>query len=216
MITVYAAYNFPGAKGVVRDIRVLWALEELGLPYEISWFDYMKGGPAAMDRRAVSPFGKIPALEDGAQRIFESGAIVLYLYDNAGKGAQDAHARADVNQWCFAALNTVEPVLIEVLRWNHRWRDRSGREVRYPEILEMAEERLADLSRALGGKDYLVGNTFGPADILMSTVLDFAQAEPDLFARHPAVAAYREQCRARPAYARAIAKQGEGPKANAA
>ena len=217
MITVYAAYNFPpGGKGIVRDIRVLWALEELGLPYEIHWLDYTKGGPQAMDRRAVSPFGKIPALEDGAQQMFESSAIVLYLYDNAGKGPQDAHARAEINQWCFAAVNTVEPAMIEVLRWNNAWRERSGREVRYPEILGMAEERLNDLERVLAGKEYLMGSTFGPADILMSTVLDFAQYEPSLFERHPVVAAYRERCRARPAYAHALTKQGEGPHASAA
>lgn len=216
MITIHAAYNFPGAPGIVRDIRAFWALEELGLPYRVQWHDYMKGGPAAMDRRVVNPFGKIPALEDGAQRLFESAAIVLYLYDNAGKGPQDAHARADVNQWCFAAVNTVEPVMIEVLRWNNRWRDVAWRQTRYPEVLAMADERLADLSRALKERDYLVGNTFGPADILMSTVLDFAQDEPAIFEHHPAVAAYRTRCRARPAFQKALTKQGEGPKANAA
>jgi glutathione S-transferase len=216
MITIHAAYNFPGAPGIVRDIRAFWALEELALPYRVQWFDYMKGGPKAMDRRVVNPFGKIPALEDGAQRLFESAAIVLYLYDNAGKGPQDAHARADVNQWCFAAVNTVEPVMIEILRWSHRWRDRPGRDLRYPEVLEMADERLADLSRTLKERDYLVGNAFGPADILMSTVLDFAQDEPSLFARHPVVAAYHARCHARPTYKKALAKQGEGPKANAA
>ena len=217
MITLYAAYNFPaGAKGIVRDIRVLWALEELGLPYRTRWFDYTKAGPAADARRDVSPFGKIPALEDGGHRMFESGAIVLYLYDNAGKGPQDAHARAEVNQWCFAAVNTVEPVMIEVLRWNNAWRERPGRDIRYPEILDMAEERLTDLSRVLFGKDYLVGNAFGPADILMSSVLDFARSEPDLFARFPAVAAYHARCRGRPAYGLALSKQGEGPKADAA
>jgi glutathione S-transferase len=216
MITVHAAYNFPWAKGIVRDIRVLWALEELGLPYRIHWLDYQKGGPQAMDRRAVNPFGKIPAMEDGAQHLFESGAIVLYLYDNAGKGPQDAHARAEVNQWCFAAVNTVETVTIEVLRWNNSWRERVGRDLRYPEIMAMADERLTDLTRALAGRDYLVGNAFGPADILMSTVLDFAKDEPALFARHPAIAAYHQRCRTRPAYARALAKQSEGPQANAA
>ena len=82
--------------------------------------------------------------------------------------------------------------------------------------MEMADERLADLSRALAERDYLVGNAFGPADILMSTVLDFAQNEIALFARYPVVAAYRERCRARPAFKKALAKQGEGPKANAA
>ena len=216
MITLHAAYNFPGPPGIVRDIRALWALEELDLPYRIHWLDYAKGGPAAMDRRVANPFGKIPALEDGGQRLFESAAIVLYLYDNAGKGPQDTHARADVNQWCFAAINTVEPVMIEILRWNNRWREWPGRDKRYPEVLEMAEERLADLSRILSTRDYLVANTFGPADILMSTVLDFGQDEKALFARHPKVAAYRERCRARPAFKKALAKQAEGPKADAA
>lgn len=215
MITLHAAYNFPGAKGIVRDIRAFWALEELGLPYGVKWFDYTKGGPTATERRTVNPFGKIPALEDGGHHLFESGAIVIYLYDNAGKGAQDAHARAEVNQWCFAALSTVEPVTIELLRWNHRWRDRPGREQRLAEVMEMAHERLADLSRALAGKEYLAG-PFGPADILMSTALDFAGGQTELFARYPVVSAYRERCRARPAYVKALAKQGEGPKANAA
>lgn len=216
MITLHAAYNFPGAPGIVRDIRALWALEELGLPYRIEWFDYMKGGPQAMDRRVVNPFGKIPALEDGAQRLFESAAIVLYLYDNTGKGPQDAHARADVNQWCFAAVNTVEPVMLDILRWNGRWRDWPGRDKRYPELLAMADERLADLSRALGDRDYLVGNTFGPADILMATVLDFAKDEPEMFRRHSVAAAYSDRCHARPAYKKALARQSEGPKADAA
>src|ERR1700742_4138697 len=141
MITIHAAYNFPGAKGIVRDIRAFWALEELSLPYAVKWFDYTKGGPTVMERRTVNPFGKIPALEDGGHHLFESGAIVLYIFDNAGKGAQDAHARAEVNQWCFAALNTIEPTTLELLRWAHRWRDRPGREQRLAEVIATAEEQ---------------------------------------------------------------------------
>ena len=216
MITIHAAYNFPGAKGIVRDIRAFWALEELGLPYAVKWFDYTKGGPAVMERRTVNPFGKIPALEDGGHHLFESGAIVLYIFDNGGKGPQDAHARAEVNQWCFAALNTIEPTTIELLRWAYRWQDRPGREQRLAEVMATAEEQFTDLSRALGERDYLVGNVFGPADILMSTALDFARGETALFERFPTVAAYRERCRARPAYQKALSKQGEGPKAAAA
>jgi glutathione S-transferase len=217
MITVYGAYNFPPfLKGIVRDLRVYWALEELGLPYDIHWMDTSKAEHTQNPNRLVNPFGKIPSMVDGAQRMFETGAIVLYLYENAGKAPQDAHARAELNQWCFAALNTVEPVFIDIFRWGKFWNEKPGHEWRYPELMGFADERLTDLARALGDKHYLVGNAFGPADILMTTVLDFAMHEPKIFEKHPAIAAYRERCHTRPAYQRALAKQGVGPAANAA
>jgi glutathione S-transferase len=217
MITVYGAYNFPPfLKGIVSDLRVYWALEELGLPYDIHWMDSSKGEHRESPNRLINPFGKIPSMVDGAQRMFETGAIVLYLYENAGKAPQDAHARAEVNQWCFAALNTVEPIFLDIFRWDKFWMDKPGRDARYPELLGFADERLADLARAMGDKHYLVGNVFGPADILMTTVLGFAQHEPKIFEKHPAIGAYLERCHARPAYQRALAKQGAGPKANAA
>jgi glutathione S-transferase len=217
MITAYAGYNFqPVVQGILRDIRVLWALEELSLPHGTHWMDVDKGEHRENPNRLVNPFGKIPSLEDGAQRMFESGAIVLYLYENAGRAPQDAHARAEVNQWCFAALNTVEPVFAEIFRWDIFWKDRPGREWRRPELEIAAEQRLTDLARALGDKPYLVGGNFGPADILMTSVLDFGRHAPELFAQHPSIRAYLERCHARPAYQRALAKQGTGPQANAA
>lgn len=217
MITVYAGCNFPPViRGILRDIRVLWALEELGLSYGVHWMDIEKKEHRENPNRLLNPFGKIPSLEDGAQRMFESGAIVLYLYENAGKAPQDAHARAEVNQWCFAALNTIEPVFSEIFRWDIFWNDKPGREWRYPEVIEFAKERLTDLEHALGDKHYLVGNAFGPADILMTTVLDFAQHAPQIFDGHAGIRAYRERCHGRPAYQRALAKQGSGAQANAA
>ncbi len=217
MITVYAAYGFPPAlKGIVRDIRALWALEELGLPYQIHWMNSVKGEHRIDPNRTINPFGKIPSLEDGAHRMFETGAIVLYLFENAGKAPQDAHARAEVNQWCFAAVNTVEPIVFEILRWDLFWKDKPGREWRYPELLGFAHERLTDLERALGDKPYLTGNNFGPADIMVTTVLDFCQHEPKIFEKHAGIRAYLERCHGRPAYQRALAKQGVGPQANAA
>ena len=217
MITAYAGYNFqPIVKGILRDLRVLWALEELGLGYDTHWMNVEKGEHRENPNRLVNPFGKIPSLEDGAQRLFESGAIVLYLYENAGKAPQDAHARAEVNQWCFAALNTVEPVVSEIFRWDIFWKDKPGFEWRRPELADIADTRLTDLARAIGDKHYLVGNAFGPADILMTTVLDFARHDPKLFQNHAAIRAYLDRCHARAAYQRALAKQGEGPKASAA
>jgi len=217
MIKVYAAYGLPSfAKGVVRDLRVLWALEELALPYDVHWMHAMKGEHKIDPNRLLNPFGKIPSLEDGAQRMFESAAIVLYLYENAGKAPQDAHARAEVNQWCFAAVNTVEPPMLELFRWDFFWKEKPGRDGVRSEFLAHAHERLADLGKALGDKAYLVAGNFGPADILMTTALDFAQHLPELFDAHPVVKGYRERCHARPGYRRALAKQGQGPQANAA
>jgi glutathione S-transferase len=216
-ITVYAAHNYPAfLKGIVRDLRVLWALEELDLRYDIHWMDFGKSEHRESPNRLINPFGKIPSMVDGAQRMFETGAIVLYLYENSGRAPQDAHSRADLNQWCFAALNTIEPVFIEIFRWDIFWKDKEGREWRRAELSGLAHERLTDLSRALGEKHYLVGNNFSAADILMLSVLDFCRHDTGLFEAHPRIAAYIARCHARPAYQRALAKQGVGPQANAA
>ena len=148
--------------------------------------------------------------------MFESAAIVLYLYENVGKAPQDAHARAELNQWCFAALNTVEPVFLEIFRWDMFLEDKAGNAKRREEYVGVAHQRMEDLERALGSKPYLLGNDFGAADILMCTVLDFVQHDPSLYEKHAGIRAYRERCHARPAQTRALAKHGEGPKANAA
>jgi glutathione S-transferase len=217
MITLYAAYNIqPVVKGLVRDFRVRWALEELGLPYECRWLDISKSEQRDAANRAINPFGKIPSLENGALRMFESAAIVLYLYENAGRAPQDAHTRAELNQWCFAALNTVEPVFAELFRWDIFWNDKPGHEWRRAEVRGFVQDRLRDLERALGAKPYLMGGEFGPADILMTTVLDFARHDAALFDNHAGVRDYLARCHARPAYIRAFAKHGEGPRANAA
>lgn len=213
---VYASYGFPPfLKGVVRDIRVMWALEELGLPYEFHWMDATKGEHGQSPNRDINPFGKIPSFSDGDVKLFESGAIVNYLYDKAGQLPKDARARADQLQWILAAINTIEPPFIDILRWDFFWTDRPGRDVRYPEIIEIAKTRLAELERALGTKPYLTGE-FGPADILMTTVLAFAQHKPEVFEKAPGIRAYLERNHARPAYARAFAKQGAGPATKAA
>jgi glutathione S-transferase len=213
MITVYSGYNFPPfIKGIARDMRVLWALEELGLPYRIHWMDTAKGEHKVPPNSLINPFRKIPSLENGALRMFESAAIVLYLYENVGNAPQDAHARAELHQWCFAAVNTVEPVFLDVLRWDMFWRDKPGREWRHPEVMSAADERLDEIAHALGGKPYLLGE-FGPADILMTTVLDFAKHEPKTFEKSTAMRAYLDRCHTRPAYRRALAKHGVGPEA---
>jgi glutathione S-transferase len=216
MITVYGAYGFPDAvKGIVRDFRIMWALEELGLAYDMHWIDFGKGEHKLPPNTHLNPFGKVPSFEDGALRMFESGAAVLYLYDRAGKLPHNPQARAELNQWCFAAVNTVEPELLEVFRWDLFWTSKPGREWRYPEVTALAHERLTALQTGLAGKPYLLGE-FGPADILMTAALDFIRHAPQLFEGHDQIRDYLARNKARPAYARAFAKHGAGPAAKAA
>ena len=104
MIKVYAAYNYPPfLKGIVRDLRVIWALEELGLPYQVEWLDTSQGEHHTAEYRQLNPFGKIPALKDGELSLFESGAIVNYLFERAGRIAPTNAERARNHAWCSCA-----------------------------------------------------------------------------------------------------------------
>ncbi|HEY2069342.1 MAG TPA: glutathione S-transferase family protein [Rhizomicrobium sp.] len=209
MITLYASHNYPEqVKGILRDIRAFWALEELELPYQVHWMDYKAREHREGPNRAINPFGRVPSIENGALRIFESAAIVLYLYENVGRAPQDAHARAELNQWCFAALSTVEPVMSEMYRWDTFWRENPARESRYVELRAQVAERLEGLEHALASRPYLLGNDLSPADILMATVLNYGRHTDGLYEPYPALRAYLDRAHARPAYQRALAKQG--------
>jgi glutathione S-transferase len=217
MITVYAAYNLPfDGKGKVRDFRAMWALEELGMPYQCHWMDGLKGEHRQDPNRINNPFGKIPSLTDGELRLFETGAIVHYLYEKAGKLPKDLAARTQLLQWMFAAVNTVEMPLIEILRWDIFWTDRPGRDAQYPELLETAKTRISDLERGMGAKPYLLGAEFSAADIMMVTVLNFGTHKSELFAESAGIRAYIERCQARPAYQTALSKHLAGPESKAA
>ncbi len=217
MLTLHTIHNYPPVlKGNVRDLRAVWALEELGLPYGFRWLDFAALEHRGAANRTISPFGRIPALQDDGACLFESGAIVLYLYDKAGRLPATALERATLNQWCFAALNTVEPAFFEMALWAVRWRDKPGHEWYVPRLRELAQERLGDLERILGTRTCLAGETFGPADILMTTALDFCRADAALFEPFAAVRAYLQRHHARPAYAKAQSLQGAGPQADAA
>jgi glutathione S-transferase len=217
MITVYAAYNIPfNAKGRARDFRVIWALEELDLPYTFHWMDAGKGEHKVDPNRSVNPFGKIPSMTDDELKLFESGAILHYLYEKAGKLPADRVARTRLLQWMFAAVNTLEMPFIEMLRWDVFWQDRPGRDIQYPELIETAKTRLAELERAMDSNPYLMGETFSPADILTTTVLNFADHRSAVFENTPGIRAYLDRARARPAYKSAFTKHLGGPDAKAA
>jgi len=213
MITIYAAHNFPPfLQGLVRDLRPIWAAEELGLAYDFHWLDTSTGAHREPGYRRINPFGKIPAMADGGFSLFESGAIVNYLFDKAGRTPKDAQARAQNLAWCFAAVNTVEPQTFDVLLYDTFWKARPSRDAFRAERIENSKLRMNEMNAALGSKPYLTGEDIAPADIMMTTVVNFARTAPEIMAEAPRVAAWLARCMERPAYKRAAELQGVGPR----
>ena len=205
MIKVSAYRSVPPfARGLVRDLRVRWALEEAGLPYETRLLG--PGEKTSAAYRALQPFGQVPAFEEDGLALFESGAIVLHIAERSDAlMPADAHARARMITWMFAALNTLEPhiqnlVALELFHASEEWAKQ-----RRPALLEAAQTRLAALSNCLEGRDYLE-HRFTAADLLMTTVLRVAD-RARLLANLPIVDAYRLRCEARPAFKKALASQ---------
>ena len=213
MIEVFAPYNVPPfLKGRGRDMRVLWALEELGLPYEIRWLDMGNGEHKAPAFRAVNPFGKIPAIKDGGKALFESGAILLHLAEKAGKlgGAKGTDEPGLVRQWCFAAVNTVETPFLELFACDTFWKDQPNIQERRATAFENVKTKLSELEPVLAANDYVAGG-FSVADVLLGHVLT-APMEDSAFAGAPKSSAYVTGLKRRPAYERAFALHLTGPK----
>ena len=191
-------------RGLARDMRVRWALEEVGQPYDVRLvsFDQMKQ-PA---HRALHPFGQIPTFEEGGLALFESGAIVFHIAEHhAGLLPEDANARARAIAWMFAALNTVEPPIVDREGAILMERDKPWHEQRLPILDGRVRIRLAELSSRLGHADWLE-DTFSAGDLLMVTVLRRLSGS-GLLAEHPNLCAYVGRAEARPAYQRAFADQ---------
>lgn len=194
----------PFAQGLVRDLRVRWALEEAGHAYDVELIDFADRQSAAYRRR--QPFGLVPAFEADGRGLFESAAIVHRIAaDCAGLMPADAHARAEVVSWMFAALNTVEPPIQNLLEMDLLHAGEAWVELRRPAVVAAVTARLGSLCDGLAGRDYLVGR-FTAADILMATVLRFLR-HTELVAGFPVLAAYLERCEARPAFRQALAGQ---------
>lgn len=195
----------PFAQGLVRDLRVRWALEEAGFGYD----DYLVGGEdqGSPAYRSWQPFGQVPAFRDDRVEMFESGAIVLYLSQKSDQlMPQDEAGRAMVMTWMFAALNSVEPFVTSVTTIDLFHRDAAWAVERRPQVEEALRRRLGDLQAALGDRQWFANDTFSGADILMATVLRFLR-HTDILADYPALSAYVERCTARPAFKRALAEQ---------
>jgi glutathione S-transferase len=192
------------AKGLVRDLRIRWAFEELGVDYEVELFGARSPRPEKYVTR--QPFEQVPAFRDDEFEIFETGAILLYLAEKHGKlMPSDPQARWQATSWLFAALNSVEPALMRhaayvLINPDKDWSERA-REVVEP----LVRAKLKRVDDALAGKDWLVGE-FSMADLMMVSVLNNI-VHGGYIADFPALAAYHERGKARPAYQRALAAQ---------
>jgi glutathione S-transferase len=204
-VTITAFDRSPdGGRGLARDTRVRWALEEAGQPYEVRLLPFraMKE-PAHL---ALHPFGQIPTYEDGDLVLFETGAIIFHIAQrHDGLLPRDANARARAVAWMFAALNTVEPPILDLAIARIDEADKPWAKERMPLVIGRVRVRLEQLSARLGDADWLDG-AFSAADLLMVSVL--IRLRPSgLLDEHPRLAAYVARGEARPAYQRAFAAQ---------
>jgi glutathione S-transferase len=205
-ITITAFERSPDrGRGLARDMRVRWALEEAGQPYDVRLVSFKAiKEPAHL---ALQPFGQIPTYEEGDLALFESGAIVLHIAErHGGLLPDDANARARAIAWMFAALNTVEPPIFDRSLARILERDEPWYEKRLRSLDETIRKRLADLSRHLGEADWLDGE-FSAGDLLMVSVLLRLKASSDMLDDYPNLSAYVARGEARPAYKRAFDAQ---------
>ncbi len=204
-ITITAFERSPdGGMGLARDTRVRWALEEVGLPYQVRLVSF-----AAMKQPAhlaLHPFGQIPTYEEGGLALFETGAIVLHIAQHhAGLLPEDEDARARAIGWIFAALNTIEPPILDLATARLLESDKPWAAERLPLVLDRIRDRLTPLVARLGDADWLDGG-FSAGDLMMVSVLLRLRAS-GLLDEYPTLAAYVARGEARPAYRRAFAAQ---------
>ena len=202
-ITAFASSPDRG-RGLARDMRVRWALEEAGLAYEVRLVSFAEMKQPA--HLALHPFGQIPTYEENGLALFESGAIVLHIAErHAGLLPENPEVRMRAIAWLFAALNTVEPPIVElslagILEGNESWY-----EARLPLLQDRVRARLSQLSAKLGDADWLDG-AFSAGDLMMVTVLRRLEGS-GLLDGYPGLRAYIARGEARPAYQRAFADQ---------
>jgi glutathione S-transferase len=196
--------SFDQGRGLARDMRVRWALEEVGQPYEVRLVPWEKFREEA--HLARNPFGQIPTYEEGELTLFESGAIVLHIAERfPGLLPKDADARARAIMWMFAALSTVEPPIVdrEVVEYFEDGKSWQGE--RYAMVDERIRGRLGQLSARFGDGPWLDGD-FSAADIIMAHVLRRLE-DTSILQEYPNLTAYVERAKERPAYKRAFAAQ---------
>ncbi len=190
-----------GARGNTRDLRVLWALEEIGLPYEIVGMDHPNHDLDSPAYRAMNPFGQIPVIDDDGVVISESGAILLYLARKSGRlMPRDLAGEAQVLRWSFTALTTIEVPVLTLWFVNMM----GGKDSKPSNALQdWAEMRLKQLDGWLAERSFIATEDFTVADILMCHVLD-AGTKKEMLAPHANIVAYRARCTERPAWKKTV------------
>jgi glutathione S-transferase len=190
------------ARGNTRDLRVLWTLEEMGLPCEVVGLDHPNHDLDSPAYRALNPFGQIPVLDDDGVVVSESGAILLYLARKSGKlMPHDLAGEAQVLRWSIAALNTIEVPMLSLWFVNLT----GGKGSKPSEALrDWAEMRLKQLDGWLTNRQFIATGDFTVADILMAHVLD-PGTHQELLKPYPNILAYRARCTGRPAWKKTLA-----------
>lgn len=194
----------PFAQGLVRDLRVRWALDEAGVPYEVRLLGV--GDSKSEAYRHLQPFGQVPSYEEDGLEMFESGAIVMHIAERSeALMPADPEGRALTKTWMFAALNSIEPWVAMLGEVDLFAKDQEWARLRRPSLVEFLKERLGALSKRLGDREYLEAR-FTAGDLLMATVLRNLR-QNDVLSEFPTLAAYRARCEARPAFQKALAAQ---------
>ena len=194
----------PFARGLVRDLRVRWALEEAGIPYSEKQIGL--GEQDAPEYRAVQPFGQVPVFEEDDLTLFESGAIVLRVAERSETLCpRDDAGRSKTTQWVLAALNSVEPDIQNLASIDLFFAEEDWAKARRPGAEASAKLKLDAVARRLQGREYLE-DRFTAGDLMMVTVLRNLR-HTDLVSGHPVLGPYVARCEARPAFQRALKAQ---------
>ena len=196
------------AQGQVRDLRVRWALEEVGQEYDVVYLS--QGEQKEAPHRGRQPFGQVPTYEVGDLILFESGAIVQHIADtHSGLFPADPNGRARAIEWMYAALNTVEPPVMDHAVATLFEAGKPWSKPRLPAVMQRIDERFGELSRRLGDKSWLDGDSFTAGDLLMIAVLRIMEGDAAL-TKYPNLVAYVARGTARPAFRRALDAQMAG------
>jgi glutathione S-transferase len=206
MITISAFSWVPDlARGQVRDLRARWALEEAGLPYRTRLLE--QGDQDKPEYRALQPFGQVPIFEEDGLVLFESGAIVLHIGERSETLLpRDRGARARAVQWLIAALNSIEPFVMQLALIDFFYGGEEWAKLRRPGVEAFVRRRLSSLSASLGDKPYLDGERFTAGDLMMTAVLRILEYT-DIVSGDKRLAGYVERSMARPAFKRALDAQ---------
>jgi glutathione S-transferase len=204
VITLYGFGRvFPPVIGETRDLRTQWALEEMGLPYRVHGVDHTGGEHKTAAYEAISPFQRVPAIDDDGFLLAESGAVMLYLAEKYGQLIPaDFEGRMRVTQWCFHALNTIEWATQQI-QLIDKFGGGDGAAAQRVELVKQAQRSLGILERRLEDREWIACDDFTVADILLATVLRQIR-KTELMQPYPQVQAYLDRALARPAWARTL------------